>query len=173
MAIEATSPANKAPDSAARRRIPMSTPRQKLSVPEIPGYHLHWMRGTPERIQQALEGGYEFVDAKETSTNNFSLGGNATKEGSTDMGTRVSVLAGGDDLGEGGQPLRLYLMKIREEWHQEDTLAQGEHSERLRAALRAGKMGAEKDTSPGDTAARYVGQQTSPNMFTPKPIRRM
>ena len=29
-------------------------------LPEIPGYHLHWMRGTPSRISQALRAGYEW-----------------------------------------------------------------------------------------------------------------
>ncbi len=171
MASENVSPANGAARKTERVRVPMSVARQKLSAPEIPGYHLHWMKGTPDRLQQAYQGGYEFVDMKETSLGNFSLGGDAAHDGNTDMGSRVSVLAG-DDVGADGQPIRLYLMKIKEEWHQEDLAQQGEHSEKIRATLMAGKMGAEQDKSSGDTAARYVGQQTSPNMFTPKPIRR-
>ena len=27
----------------SRKRIPMSVPKAKLSVPEIPGFHLHWI----------------------------------------------------------------------------------------------------------------------------------
>ncbi len=172
MATETNSPANGATRVSDRKRIPMSVPRQKLAAPEIPGYHLHWMKGTPDRLQQAEQGGYEFVDASETAVSNVSLGGDASRSGSTDLGTRVSVLAG-DEVGPDGQPIRLYLMKIREEWHQEDLLAQGEHSERLRATLMAGKMGAEQDKNASDTSARYVGQQTTHNMFVPKPIRRV
>ena len=35
--------------------------REKLWAPEIPGYHLHWMMGTPERLAQAEAAGYVFV----------------------------------------------------------------------------------------------------------------
>lgn len=173
MSIDKVSPANGAARASDRKRIPMSTPQQKLSVPEIPGYYLYWMKGTPERLGRALQGGYEFVDASETTLTNLTLGGDAVKEGNSDLGTRVSVLAGGDEMGTDGQPIRLYLMKIKEEWHQEDLLAQQAQSESLRRALAAGKVGVEEDKNASDTAARYVGDQTSRNMFQPKPIRRV
>ena len=171
MAIEAQSPANAAPRVTDRTRIPMSTPRQKLSVPEIPGFSLYWMKGTPDRLGQALQSGYEYVDASETALSNHSLGGDARKDGSTDLGSRVSVIAG-EDIGVDGQPIRLYLMKIKEEWHQEDLRAQAGASEKLRDQLTAGKVGAEAYKGAGDVQSVYVGKESSPNMFQPKPIRR-
>ena len=98
MAIEAQSPANAAPRVTDRTRIPMSTPRQKLSVPEIPGYYMYWMKGTPDRLEQALDSGYEFVDRKETTLSNHLIGGDTKLEGNSDLGSRVSVLAG-EDIG--------------------------------------------------------------------------
>ena len=60
--MELLNPASKK-DSVTRerKRIPMSVPVQRLEVAEIPGYHLHWFLSTPERLQRALDGGYEFV----------------------------------------------------------------------------------------------------------------
>lgn len=171
MAIEQVSPANSAERVTERTRIPMSTGQQKLSVPEIPGYHLHWMRGTPDRLSQAIAAGYEFVDASETSVTNLSLGGDARTDGSTDMGTRVSVLAG-EEVGPDGQPTRLYLMKLKEEWHQEDLAKQTDSSEKLRKTLLSGGMGQGQHEAAGDADKRYVGDRTTRNMFQPKPIKR-
>lgn len=171
MAIESVSPANRASRRSDSVRIPMSAPRQKLSVPEIPGFYMYWMKGTPDRLEQALDSGYEFVDRKETSLPNHSLGGDTSLEGNSDLGTRVSVLAG-EELGADGQPIRLYLMKIKQEWHEEDLKAQGAQSEKLRSTLLSGQVGSEQDRGAGDNQARYVGSETNRNMFQPKPIRR-
>ena len=40
-----------------RSRVPMSLPRMKLQVPDIPGFKLRWMRGETARLEQALAGG--------------------------------------------------------------------------------------------------------------------
>ena len=156
--------------SAERKRIPMSVPVQKLEVPDIPGYHLHWFRGDAARIQRALQGGYEFVDSTETEVNSTQLGGDSTESGNTDMGSRVSVIAG-DDIGQDGQPARLILMKIREELHQEDLAITAEVNEKVAATFRNdlenGTIGA--NGNPGDTSHRYVDKsRTATNLFTPK-----
>ena len=165
------SPANGKASVSERTRIPMSVPRQKLSVDDIPGYHLHWMKGTPDRLEQALQAGYEFVHKQETLLANHSIGGDSKEDGGTDLGSRVSVSAGEELDGE-GQPVRLYLMKIKQEWHEEDMKAQEGKSESLRNAMLQGQLGREQDTGSGDNAARYVGSQTNRNMFQPRTIRR-
>jgi len=116
MAIEKLNPGS-ARDArpAERKRIPMSVPVQRLEAPEIPGHHLHWFVGSQERLQRAIDGGYEFVDERELKINNVSLGGDSTASGNTDMGSRVSVISG-QELGKDGQPTRLILMKIKQEW---------------------------------------------------------
>ena len=169
MSSTAVSPANNAAPAAERKRIPMSTPQQKLAVAEIPGYYCYWFRGTPDRLGRAIQGGYEFVTPEEAHLTNFSLGGDGTENGNTDMGTRVSIIAG-EEVGADGQPVRLYLMKIKEEWHQEDVAIQAKSSETLIDVLKAGKVGSEKDIDSSDRSARYA--TTSGNMFTPKPLRR-
>lgn len=149
--------------AAERKRIPMTLPQQRLAVPEIPGYHLHWMKGTPERLRQAENAGYEYVDQSEVDLNDPSIGGTGLK-GHSDMGTRVTRLAnpvgGGEDDGH-GQPLTLVLMKQKEEWYLEDQkLLQARNDsvvDALTAGIRSGTVGA--DQAGGDTSMNYVDQK--------------
>ncbi len=168
MSIKPLSPATAAPAAAERKRIPMSVPVQKLEAPDIPGYHLHWFLGTPDRLQRAFDGGYEFVDERETRINNVSLGGDSTQSGNTDMGSRVSVVSG-QEVGKDGQPTRLVLMKIKQEWWDEDQKLVEARNEQVAAALRGGTMGAQQD-APGDSRFRYVDKARTviPDLFTPK-----
>jgi len=165
-------PANTAGRTAAeRKRIPMSVPVQRLEVPEIPGYHLYWFRGDAARIQRALQAGYEFVDEQETQTNAVALGSDSAASGNTDMGSRVSVIAG-DEIGFDGQPTRLILMKIRQELHEEDMAITAQANEKVAASLRggfdSGTIG-NQSGMPGDPSQRYVDQRrSSTNLFTPK-----
>lgn len=140
--------------AAERKRIPMSVPVQKLEVADIPGFHLHWFNSDPSRLQRALDGGYEFVDEREVKINNVSLGGDSAVSGSTDMGSRVSVVSG-QELGKDGQPARLILMKIKQEWWEEDQAVIEARNTKVRDALVGGMIGAENDR-PGDTQHRYV-----------------
>ena len=140
--------ASTAPPVAERKRVPMSVPLPKLSVQDIPGYHLHWFSGDPARIERALRGGYEFVQPEEVALNNRTLGSDALGEANTDMGTRVSMVAGGNS--EDGQANRLYLMKIKEEWWKEDQAAlesEGSRLESVRKGLLGGLLGTENQSA--------------------------
>lgn len=150
---------------AERKRIPMSVPVQKLAAPDIPGYHLHWFNGTAERIQRAQDGGYEFVDSQEISINNVSLGGDSTVSGNTDMGSQVSIVAG-KELGRDGQPIRMILMKIKQEWYEEDQKLIEERNDKVADSLTGGMIGAEQAADRNDRGMRYVGSQTKiPDLF--------
>lgn len=159
-------PANSVEKTTAdRQRVPMSLPMQKLAVPDIPGYHLHWMNGTPARIGQALKAGYEFVDPDEVNIANFGLADDASKSGNSDMGSRVSVGSGTDE--KGGEA-RLYLMKIKEEWWQEDQKRLESRNEQIAATIRGGSL----DGGPGgDNTHNYIpeaNRKSVANLFTPK-----
>ena len=171
--MEKLNPSNPQQKSAAeRKRIPMSTPVQKLEVPDMPGYHLHWFNGTADRIQRAIDGGYEFVDPRDVKINSVNLGGDSVISGNTDMGSRVSVV-GGSELGKDGQPVRLVLMRIKQEWWEEDQRTVEARNEQVAAALRGGLIGAGQD-APGDTQQRYIDKaRTSvPDMFNPNKKRK-
>jgi len=168
MAIEKLNPASRPQRNAERKRVPMSVPVQRLAAPDIPGYHLHWFVGTQERLQRALDGGYEYVDDRELKLNNASLGGESTASGNTDMGSRVSIVSG-QEVGKDGQPTRLILMKIKQELFEEDQKLVDNRNERVAAALRGGMIGAEQDR-PGESKFRYVDKSRTkiPDLFTPK-----
>jgi len=170
MAIAPLNPANK-PDME-RKRIPMSTPVQRLEAPDIPGYHLHWFTGSSERIQRALDGGYEFVDERETKVNSVGIGNESTRSGNNDLGSRVSVISG-QDIGKDGQPVRLVLMKIKQEWYDEDQKAVTARNEQVAASIRGGLIGAEHEKN-NDARHRYVdpARTALPDLFNPNKKRR-
>lgn len=171
MAIKPLSPATRGTTSAERKRIPMGVPVQKLEAPDIPGYHLHWFTGTPERIQRALDGGYEYVHPDEAMPNAVGLGSDTTASGNTDMGSQVSVVAG-SELGRDGQPVRMILMKIKLEWYEEDQKIVEERNDLVRDSLLGGLVGADQD-KPGDTQHRYLDKARTaiPDLFKRKQPR--
>lgn len=152
--------------SAERQRVPMSVPLLRLQVPEIPGWHLHWFRGTPERIARALQGGYEYVTPEEVELNNLDIGGASAANGNADMGSRVSVISG-EEVGRDSQPISMILMKIREELWREDQDALGERQEQIAEVIRGGKVGAGmQGEGARDVAQRYT--RNTDNLFTRK-----
>ena len=91
-------------------------PPAKLEVPPIPGYHLHWF--LERNLAKAIAGWYEYVDPKDVPTLNGSIGGRTEGSKSEDLGgSQVSQIAG---VNEQGQPEKLILMKIRQEWYFEE-----------------------------------------------------
>ena len=154
--------------AAQRKRIPLSMPVLRLEVPPIPGYNLRWLVNTPERIQRALDGGYEFVTETEVRPNNVSLGGTSAVTGNQDLGTRVSVVSG-QEVGKDGQPARLVLMKLKTEWAEEDRKLLEERNALVRDSLIGGMIGAERDSS-GDRQHRYVDKSRTqvPDFFKSK-----
>jgi hypothetical protein len=162
-AIAKANPAN-APEKRVARRIPLALPTLKLETPEIPGYKLHWFRGTAGRIQQALNAGYEYVERDEIQINHHGLADDYEKDGNSDLGTRVSQPAG--DTVEGG--VRLYLMKIRQEfWDEDQKLVDGRH-EAIANSLRRPKA---SPMDGGDTSNTY-SRGESHNLFNPRPRAR-
>lgn len=162
-------PAN-LPAKTDRTRVPMSVPMQKLQVPDKPGWHRHWMLGTPSRISQALRAGYRFVDAEDADVLSHGLADGAGAHGSTDMGSRVSVVAGAD-VGQDGQEQRLYLMEIPEELWQEDQKLLEARNEQIAASLRGGQ---DVGANPNGTENRYIPEahrKGVANLFTPKTRR--
>src|SRR5258708_34159878 len=121
--METINPANPPPavqarDADTRKRIPMSVARRKMEAPEIPGYHLHWF--LESNVPSALQGGYEFVNTVEIPLNQHGVGTDTTISGNSDLGTQIKIIAG---VGANNLPEYQILMKIREEWWQEDQKA--------------------------------------------------
>ena len=122
-------------DGAVRRRRGVFNGTQgKLKVEgTIPGYHLHILNDDRNRLQEAQDNGYEFVapgEIKGVSENVTSRNG--------DIGdSRVRFLVGTQ---ENGQPLFGYLMKIRQDWYNEDQAELQKKNDQIDAAIRKGAI---------------------------------
>lgn len=142
-------------------RIPMSTPNAKLAVPEIPGYYLYWHRGA--NVPRALQAGYTFVSDDEVTVEQKGIANDPAVSGNTDLGTRVSVIAGGTVSETDLSPERLYLMKLPLDWHLQDMAKQEASNEHIARALRGGIIGADQDP---DRNKRYM--KAGQDLFYPK-----
>jgi len=99
---------------------------------QIDGYHLHVFTDTGGRIQAAMDNGYEFVRPDEVggvSENVVSRNG--------DLGERIRFLV--NPRAEGTEQYG-YLMKIRQEWHEEDQTELQAKNNLIDAAIRKGKI---------------------------------
>ena len=141
-------------DVRARTRIPMSVPRQKLQTSDIIGYHQHWF--LESRVPMATQAGYEFVSNGEVTINQLNVGNASHVTGNVDLGSRVRVVAG---VGEGGVVEYHVLMKIKEEWWQEDQDALAQRNAGVMAAIFLNEtvLGAEK-VSAQDKSLSYVNR---------------
>jgi len=92
----------------------------------------HWINDSPGRINQAVDGGYEFVTAAEAGGMTNS---NATDR-NVDLGDKVRVLVGRQ---EDGGPLFAYLMKIPKDWFEEDQSSIQQRNDMVDDAIRRGK----------------------------------
>lgn len=147
-----TAPMNADGSSPTRtRRGVFNGTEQKLRVSkEIPGYHLHILNDTPGRIDTALDGGYEFVSPEEVG----GISDRVTALNTELSNNRVRYLVG---TGEGGAPMYAYLMKIRQEWYDEDQEGLQHKVDGVDAAIRSGKNPTSGSSSDGFYSPRGTG----------------
>lgn len=98
---------------------------------DIPGYHLHIINDTPGRIDAAIDNGYEFVSPDEVG----GVGNNTVSRNTAVEGDKVRFLVGQLE----GQPLYAYLMKIKQEWWEEDQRALQTRNNQIDAAIKQGQ----------------------------------
>jgi len=130
-------------DGATRkRRNVFNGTEAKLGVrSQIPGYHLHIFTDVGSRVQEAIDSGYEFVTPTEiggVSENVVSRNG--------DLGERIRYLV--NPRAEGTEQFG-YLMKVRQEWFEEDQAELQAKNNRIDSAIRKGKIS-------GDSPQFYV-----------------
>ena len=89
-----------------------------------------WINDQDGRIQQALNGGYNYVDPKHVT----SLEEHAIMEGNTDIGPRISKI-----VSRGDTVIRAFLMEIKEQYYKEDQNAKEAELRKIDEALALGK----------------------------------
>lgn len=107
----------------------------------IEGYHLHIFNDEPGRIDQALDVGYEFVKLDE-------VGGVSTNVVSrnTDIGDKVRFLVG---TMANNEPQYAYLMKIQNEYYEEDQASLQSKNDAVDDAIRGGRLMKEGHSTEG------------------------
>jgi hypothetical protein len=113
------------------RRNSIGVPRLTLAVTdEIPGHHLCWMNDDGN-VQNALDSGYEFVTRGETEL------ANGVTPQNTDMSDKIKQKVGTTQQGD---VLYAYLMKIKNEWHEEDMAAIESQNKMVEDAIASGNI---------------------------------
>ena len=102
------------------------------------------------------------VDQSEVRVFDKGIGGVPEEGGNTDLGSRVSVAAGG--YGDNGQALRLYLMEIPIHLYEHGQKMLADVVDNTVAAISAGKTGS---GSYQDMVNRYTKGET-PKLFSKK-----
>lgn len=95
-------------------RVPLGVRKQKLIADTRDGYVGRWINDDGDRIQQAIQGGWDFVLRDKLAT-------------SDDLGNRINRVVGSKSS---GGSLTAYLMEIREDWYAAD---QAEKQEKINA----------------------------------------
>ena len=115
-----------------RTRTPFGSGRLRLGVTKLPGFHMHWIRNDPGRLEDAESNGYEYVMKHEVRLSH------QTGAESADAGERVSRISPGAQ--ENGSPTILYLMKIKEEWYRENQEFYAARSRAVEMQIKTGKI---------------------------------
>ena len=131
----ATRKAGRPKKEARKERIPFGNLRQKLNVPQIPGYRQYFFIDKGNRIADAQAAGYEFVTQQE-QPHVGDKGG--VEPDQLDQGTKVTKFAGSN---EHGKPQHYYLMKIKNEWYLEDKAEKARRIDAQEEAIKQPKDG--------------------------------
>jgi hypothetical protein len=110
-------------------RVPLGVSRTKLAVQAREGYVRRWVNDSEGRLQQAEQGGYQFVEDPK-----LQIGDQDIDNVNRDLGARVSRVVDKTT----GQ--KAYLMEIKEEFFQEDQEAKRKAIDETDAAIRKGKL---------------------------------
>jgi hypothetical protein len=113
------------------RRNSIGVPRLTLAVKfEIPGHHLCWMNDDGN-VEQALDSGYEFVTRGETELES------GVTPSNVDISDKIKQKVGTTQQGD---VLYAYLMKIKQEWFEEDMAAIEAQNRQVEDAIASGNI---------------------------------
>jgi hypothetical protein len=117
-------------EEGRNKRVPLGVARSKLTVAGRPGYVRRWINDYDGRLQNAQEGGYEFV----LNENVKQIGDQDIDNENRDLGARVSRVVDKTT----GQ--RAYLMEIKADFYEEDQRSKVAKVEETDRRIRKGKL---------------------------------
>lgn len=123
----------------ASGRRPMAALRQKLALPEIPGYWIHWFNDTAGRVAQAEAAGFTHILNEQTKQ-------------------PISLVVG---VGRDGKPLLAYAMKIPMVFHEEDMAARHAEAKAKVDAIKENPFRARAGEATRADAGKFYTPETS------------
>lgn len=110
-----------------RERTPLGAPRPKMGAKPIPGHQQRWVNDDGTRLMDAQNAGYEYV--------------------TDERGRKISRPVGS---GENGKPMTAHLMKIPDEFYEEDQAAKQAELDKIDNSIkRGGIKGADQQDANG------------------------
>jgi len=124
-----------------RKRVPMGVNSLKMDAKAPKGYVGRWFNDNwskdPDRINRALEAGYEFVTRDKAGKI-----GTAGEDSNQNMGGRVSRRVGTND---DGSAITGYFMAIKQEYYDEDQALKQAEIDKVDAQIHKGKYEANQN----------------------------
>ena len=126
-----------------KKRVPLGVPRLKMAVDKRDGYKRRWINDSAGRLNQALEGGYNFVPRDDATFKDEDVGNQ-----NTSLNNAMCKVVNSDGT-------KAYLMEISRSFYESDQLAKEENINKTEDGLR---QGADAHGKPG-TDGRYVPEE--------------
>ena len=135
-------------ESKRRQRTPFGTHRRRLSIPqkllEDVANHYHWINDTEDRIQRAIDAGYDHVLKKDLGGQD--IGDPDVHNQNSNLNSRVSKRL---------RNFEVYLMRIPIEFYQEDQDLKNREMDAIDEAIKGGgRERVEKSYGPGGRLER-------------------
>jgi hypothetical protein len=121
-----------------RKRIPFGAARSKLTAPHRAGFVRRWFNDVNDRISRAKDAGWDLV----VDPDNAMPVGDGPGTRNTELGAAVSQVVGVDDQ---RNPVRAYLMEVRQDWYDEDQARKVEETKQTDRAIAEGTHGLDGD----------------------------
>ncbi len=114
-------------------RMPLGTIQQKLTTHDIPkGKKARWVNDVGDRVQAALNGGYDFLNDPKVKV------GDDVEDGNDNIGSsHISKSVG---TKEDGSAMTAYLMVIDEKLYNQDQAAKQAELDKVDEAIKGGKF---------------------------------
>jgi hypothetical protein len=139
------------PEGRPRRRVAFGSSKLGVDCSKLhsEGWYCHWVNDYPGRIHEAQAVGYEFVKLSEIES------GPTLGAPSADNQNRVSRRVG---VTEDGRELLAYLMKIRQEYKNENDAFYQEKADKIDQQIRNGTV---SQNGSNDPNSRFYNAGTS------------
>jgi len=123
-------------ETGQRKRVPFDGLNSRLHVAKKdPNFYYYIFNMVEDRVQRALNAGYDFVTKKEAEESDLTFGDPTVAWNSEDLNGKVTKIVGKYD---NGKPIIGVLMKLPMKLHLEDEASKARNNDEIDEGLRRG-----------------------------------